>query len=114
MSVEVEADRMNAPALRSASDSDANVGGIVFGRREIILLLINLGFMLGMTLSPYFLTIPNFRVMIVGMAMETVVLAAMVILLVGGMFDLSVDGVVHVGCGGGRAACAITAHSPGN
>lgn len=70
---------------------------IIFGRREVILLLINLGFMLGMTaLSPYFLTIPNFRVMIVGMAMETIVLAAMVFLLVGGMFDLSVDGVVNM------------------
>lgn len=70
---------------------------IIFGRREVILLLINLGFMLGMTLlTPYFLTIPNFRVMFVGMAMETIVLAAMVFLLVGGMFDLSVDGVVNM------------------
>jgi ribose/xylose/arabinose/galactoside ABC-type transport system permease subunit len=70
---------------------------IIFGRREVILLLINLGFILGMTLlSPYFFTVANFRVMIVGMAMETIVLAAMVILLVGGMFDLSVDGVVNM------------------
>ncbi len=68
-----------------------------FGRREVILLLINLAFMLGMAfLTPYFLTVANFRVMIVGMAMETIVLAAMVILLVGGMFDLSVDGVVNM------------------
>src|SRR5581483_4362671 len=69
----------------------------VFGRREVILLLINLIFILGMTaLTPYFFTLANFRVMIVGMAMETIVLAAMVILLVGGMFDLSVDGVVNM------------------
>lgn len=70
---------------------------IVFGRREVILLLINLGFILGMTLlTPYFFTVANFRVMIVGMAMETIVLAAMVFLLVDGMFDLSVDGVVNM------------------
>src|SRR5581483_7897560 len=69
----------------------------IFGRREVILLLINLIFILGMTaLTPYFFTVANFRVMIVGMAMETIVLAAMVILLVGGMFDLSVDGVVNM------------------
>ena len=30
------------------------------------------------------------------MAMDTIVLAAMVMLLVGGMFDLSVDGVVNM------------------
>ncbi len=70
---------------------------IVFGRREVILLLINIAFIIGMTfLTPYFFTVSNFRVMIVGMAMETIVLAAMVILLVGGMFDLSVDGVVNM------------------
>lgn len=70
---------------------------VVFGRREVILLLINIGFIFGMTLlTPYFFTIPNFRVMFVGMAMETIVLAAMVFLLVSGMFDLSVDGVVNM------------------
>ncbi len=69
----------------------------LFGRREVILLLINLAFLLVMAgLTPYFLTAANFRVIIVGMAMETIVLAAMVILLVGGMFDLSVDGVVNM------------------
>ena len=69
----------------------------IFGRREVILLIINLVFMFGMTLfTPYFLTVPNFRVMIVGMAMETIVLSMMVFLLVGGMFDLSVDGVVNM------------------
>jgi ribose transport system permease protein len=61
------------------------------------MLLINLAFMAGMALlSPYFVTLPNFNVMLVGMAMETIVLAAMVMLLVGGMFDLSVDGVVNM------------------
>jgi ribose transport system permease protein len=69
----------------------------VFGRRDVIMLLINLAFIAGMAgLSPYFVTLPNFNVMLVGMAMETIVLAAMVMLLVGGMFDLSVDGVVNM------------------
>ena len=65
------------------------------------MLLINVGFILIMTqLSPYFLYagngFANFRVMFVSMAMDTIVLAAMVMLLVGGMFDLSVDGVVNM------------------
>ena len=71
--------------------------GRILGRRAVIMLLINLLFMVGMaTVTPYFLTIPNLNVMLVGMAMETIVLAAMVILLVGGMFDLSVDGTVNM------------------
>jgi ribose transport system permease protein len=69
----------------------------MLGRRDVIMLLIDVAFMLGMaTLTPYFLTPSNFTVMLVGMAMEAIVLAAMVILLVGGMFDLSVDGVVNM------------------
>jgi ribose/xylose/arabinose/galactoside ABC-type transport system permease subunit len=69
----------------------------ILGRRDVIMLLINIAFMLGIAgFTPYFLTPSNFNVMLVGMAMETIVLAAMVILLVGGMFDLSVDGVVNM------------------
>jgi ribose transport system permease protein len=73
----------------------------IFGRRDVVMLLINLLFILIMTqLSPYFLYagngFANFRVMFVSMAMDTIVLAAMVMLLVGGMFDLSVDGVVNM------------------
>ncbi len=73
----------------------------VFGRREVIMLIINLLFILLVTRwTPYFLYadngFANFRVMFVGMAMECIVLAAMVMLLVGGMFDLSVDGVVNM------------------
>jgi ribose transport system permease protein len=65
------------------------------------MLLINIGFIAIMTqLTPYFLYagngFANFRVMLVNMAMDAIVLAAMVMLLVGGMFDLSVDGVVNM------------------
>ncbi len=73
----------------------------VLGKRSVVMLLINLGFILVMTrLSPYFLFpangFANFRVMLVSMAMDTIVLSAMVMLLIGGMFDLSVDGVVNM------------------
>lgn len=71
------------------------------GSREIILLLLNLAFIVVVSrLTPYFLYaengFANFRVMFVGMAMETIVMAFMIYLLVGGMFDLSVDGTVNM------------------
>jgi ribose transport system permease protein len=73
----------------------------IFGHRAVIMLVINVGFILIMTrLSPYFLYAgngyANFKVMLVSMAMDTIVLSAMVMLLIGGMFDLSVDGVVNM------------------
>jgi ribose transport system permease protein len=73
----------------------------LLGNRAVIMLFINLAFILIMTqLSPYFLYagngFANFKVMFVSMAMDTIVLAAMVMLLIGGMFDLSVDGVVNM------------------
>jgi ribose transport system permease protein len=73
----------------------------VLGNRVVIMLIINLAFILIMTrLSPYFLYagngFANFKVMFVSMAMDTIVLATMVMLLIGGMFDLSVDGVVNM------------------
>lgn len=71
------------------------------GKREVILLLLNVAFILIVSqLTPYFLYaengFANFRVMFVGMAMETIVMAFMIYLLVGGMFDLSVDGTVNL------------------
>lgn len=73
----------------------------MLGKREVILILLNLAFILVISqLTPYFLyagnNFANFRVMLIGMAVESIVLAAMVILLVGGMFDLSVDGMVNM------------------
>ncbi len=73
----------------------------VLGRREVIMIILNVLFILVVSrLTPYFFYaengFANFRVMFVGMAMEAIVLAAMVFLLVGGMFDLSVDGVVNM------------------
>jgi ribose transport system permease protein len=73
----------------------------LLGNRAMIMLIINIAFILSLTrLSPYFLYagngFANFKVMFVSMAMDTIVLAAMVMLLIGGMFDLSVDGVVNM------------------
>src|SRR5690349_20759334 len=73
----------------------------IFGQRAVVMLIINILFILVMTrLSPYFLYaengFANMRVLLVSMALESVVMAAMVILLVGGMFDLSVDGTVNM------------------
>ena len=73
----------------------------LLGNRAVIMLIINIAFIVIMTqLSPYFLYagngFANFKVMFVSMAMDTIVLAAMVMLLIGGMFDLSVDGVVNM------------------
>lgn len=70
-------------------------------RREVVLLLLNIAFVVIVSqLTPYFLYadngFANIRVLLVGMAMETIVLAPMVILLIGGKFDLSVDGVVNM------------------
>jgi ribose transport system permease protein len=73
----------------------------LLGNRVVVMLIINIAFILIMTrLSPYFLYagngFANFKVMFVSMAMDTIVLATMVMLLIGGMFDLSVDGVVNM------------------
>src|SRR5271165_2578163 len=73
----------------------------LLGRREVIMVIINVVFILIVSqLTPYFFYagngFANIRVLLVGMAMDTVVLAPMVMLLVGGMFDLSVDGVVNM------------------
>jgi ribose transport system permease protein len=73
----------------------------MLGKRAVIMLIINICFIVLMSqLTPYFLYagngFANFRVMAVNMAMDAIVTAAMVLLLVGGMFDLSVDGVVNM------------------
>lgn len=73
----------------------------LIGRREVHLSILIVVFILVVSrFAPYFFypanNFANFRVMFVGMAMETIVLAAMVYLLVGGMFDLSVDGTVNM------------------
>jgi ribose transport system permease protein len=69
----------------------------IFSKREVMLLVLNVVFVLVVSrITPIFATPLNFQVLLVGMAMEAVVSVPMVMLLVGGKFDLSVDGVVNM------------------
>ena len=69
----------------------------ILSRREVILLIFNLLFIFVVSrITPIFATPLNLQVLVVGMAMEAVILVPMVMLLVGGKFDLSVDGVVNM------------------
>jgi len=45
-------------------------------------------------ITPYFLTKANLIVMVDNMALEIVILSGYTLLLIGGYFDLSVDGIV--------------------
>ena len=88
-----------------ASESSASVGSLakallrILQRRTLTLLVLNVIVILVVSrLTPYFLTRANFEVMLRAIALEAVITAAMAILLVGGMLDLSVDGV-WVMCG---------------
>jgi len=64
-------------------------------RRAIGLLLINAVFIFFMVLkAPVFVSGPNISVILSNMALESIALAGLTLLLVGGLFDLSVDGVV--------------------
>ncbi len=66
-------------------------------KRVIGLILLNLFFvaMLGLT-TPYFLTKANLIVLVNNYALEAIALSGYTLLLVGGNFDLSVDGIVSL------------------
>lgn len=64
-------------------------------RRILGLLTINILFITGMAfLRPAFISLPNIRVLISSIALESIAMAGMTILLVAQLFDLSLDGVV--------------------
>lgn len=64
-------------------------------RRIIGLLLINgAGILLLQSLTPHFLTVGNLSAILSNLALEAIVLAGVTLLLIAGLFDLSVDGVV--------------------
>lgn len=68
-------------------------------KRIIGLIAINIALVVILSLStPYFLTKSNLIVMVDNMALEAVALSGYTLLLVGGYFDLSIDGVVAL-CG---------------
>jgi len=64
-------------------------------RRILGLLAINALFITGMAfLRPTFISLPNIRVLISSIALESIAMAGMTTLLVAQLFDLSLDGVV--------------------
>jgi len=68
-------------------------------KRIIGLIIINLILIFAVGIStPYFLTKDNFIVLIDNLALEIIALSGYTLLLVGGHFDLSVDGIVAL-CG---------------
>lgn len=66
-------------------------------RRVVGLLVVNIILIIIMRiLSPYFLTKDNLVVLINNMALEVIILSGYTLLLIGGYFDLSVDGIVAI------------------
>lgn len=64
-------------------------------KRTISLVLINVFFVAILSqVTPYFFTKNNLIIILDNMAIEAILLSAYIILLIGGNFDLSVDGVV--------------------
>jgi ribose transport system permease protein len=63
--------------------------------RIFLLIFVNLAFMAVIgVLKPVFLTRQNLTVVFTNLALETIVMCTVVLLLVGGLFDLSLDGIV--------------------
>lgn len=92
----------STPTVPTASAPGGRPLGIrhvrkILARRVVIMVIVNVVFViLVATRTPNFLTVANFKVIVLSMALEAIVLAAMTWLLVSGMFDLSVDGVVNM------------------
>jgi ribose transport system permease protein len=65
--------------------------------RILILVALNVAFALSVSaVTPYFLTLANFKTIFIGNGMEFVLAGFMTYLLVARMFDLSIDGVVNM------------------
>jgi ribose transport system permease protein len=66
-------------------------------RRIVGLIVINIMLITTLSIvSPYFLTRANLVVMADNIALETIILSGYALLLIGGYFDLSVDGIVSL------------------
>lgn len=69
----------------------------LFGGREVVLLsTISVLCVTMLFIEPRFLAWDNLRAMLIGSSMEFVLVVAVVFLMVGKMFDLSVDGVINM------------------
>jgi ribose transport system permease protein len=69
----------------------------LLGSRELVLMVtIGVLCVIMFFVEPRFLSWDNIRVLLVGSAMEFVLVVAVVFLMVGRMFDLSVDGIINM------------------
>jgi ribose transport system permease protein len=68
---------------------------LVLGTRELTLAILVLAIIAGMSLaSPFFLSLANFRAIVIGMAPTAIIAIGMTVLLASGGFDLSVGSVL--------------------
>jgi len=81
----------------SLRDRYGSLSRTLLGSRELVLVVTITVLCVAMYfVEPRFLSIDNLRAMLIGSAMEFVLVVAMVFLMVGKMFDLSIDGVVNM------------------
>lgn len=89
-----------APAAEADENAQRRwVNGVrrAAGNRAAALVVVNVVFAVAVGLAyPHFLTWPNFSSMLVGNGLLFVLVAFMAVLLIGGVFDLSIDGVVNL------------------
>lgn len=81
----------------SLRDRYGSFSRTLIGARELVLIGTIVVLCVGMYfVEPRFLSIDNLRAMLIGSAMEFVLVVAVVFLMIGKMFDLSLDGVINM------------------
>lgn len=90
---------VTAPAVAPASFADryGSFARSLIGSRELVLVGTIAVLCIAMYfVEPRFLSIDNLRAMLIGSSMEFVLVVAVVFLMIGKMFDLSLDGVINM------------------
>lgn len=88
---------MTAPDLPASTSSSPfrKLTGYLLGQTEGRLILLNLALCAYLTWSsPYFLTLANLKVVMQGLAEDALLVAGMTILIISGVFDLSVGAIL--------------------
>lgn len=86
-----------APPQLDMSGRRSFVTRMIFGPREGVLIgLITIMLVVMWFIEPRFLALANLRAILIGSAMEIVLVVGVVFLMVGKMFDLSLDGVINM------------------
>ncbi|MBU6147150.1 MAG: ABC transporter permease [Actinomycetales bacterium] len=86
-----------APAQLDVTGRRSFVTRMIFGPREAVLIGLIVVLMIIMWfIEPRFLALANLRAILIGSAMEMVLVVGVVFLMVGKMFDLSLDGVINM------------------